>query len=90
MSVKVVRGGAGNDHVLEDEPPCSTEQGTPIGATEARVEHATGLSASQISDCFRRGAGLGGSRSGLKVPARRDPGDRDGHAVNEQGPAYLR
>ncbi len=29
MSVKVVSGGAGNDHVLEDEPPCSTEQGTP-------------------------------------------------------------
>ena len=31
-----------------------------------------------------------GTGQDLEVPARRDPGDREGHAVNEQGPAYLR
>ena len=61
MSVKVVAADAGNDHVLEDEPPCSTEQGTPIGATEARVERATGQSASQISECSEGAPSWAGS-----------------------------
>ncbi len=66
------------------------ESGAPNRCNRVSVEYATGQSASQISDLFEGASSWAGIDQGLEVPARRDPGDRDGHAVNEQGSAYLR
>ena len=65
-------------------------QGTPDRATGSRWSTREGSLIPKSQTCSEGAPSWAGRDQGLEVPARRDPGDRDGHAVNEQGPAYLR
>src|ERR1700677_503256 len=63
---------------------------TPDRRNKVSLEHAIAQAAFQTSNLCRRAPCWARTDQWLEVPARRDPRDRDGHAVNEQGPAYLR